>query len=63
MIESFESMHILASADEVVLTTGVALKLVTSKVCQNHLSCSVLYDLNCVGALLNQNKIKTKNKS
>jgi hypothetical protein len=34
-----ESMHLLAPAGEVVLTLGVALKIVTPKLSKNHLSC------------------------
>jgi hypothetical protein len=32
-------MHLLAPAGKVVLTPGVALKIVTNKVVQNYLSC------------------------
>ena len=49
-IEYLDSMHLLAPADEVVLTPEVAMNISTPCVNLNHLSCSATYDLYCVGA-------------
>ena len=45
-----ESLHLLAPADEVVLTPGVDLKVVTPEAGQNFISYLAPYDLSCVYA-------------
>jgi hypothetical protein len=44
--KKLEFMHLLAPAGEIVLTSGVALKLVPPQVSQNHLPVLTPYELN-----------------